>query len=183
MRRPSDTREALIAEALGDFVRVLDRIDALKPTLEKSCSDLKFTADNVLGNIEPFQQRMIEMASQMQDRTLRHIVEQVNVVARKTVAEQIVAMQESARRIFKDEVGPPLDRVAGQLREANLRKPPSWEAWLTHAAAAVCAAGWTCVLMVYLAPTAAAGTRPEASAPAPGHPQPVLPPLKARDRR
>ena len=44
-------------------------------------------------------------------------------------------MQESARRIFRDEVGPSLDRVASQLREANLRELPSWQAWLTHAAA------------------------------------------------
>ena len=51
MGRPSDTREVLIAEALGDFVKVLDRIDAVKPTLEKSCSDLRFTADRLLGNI------------------------------------------------------------------------------------------------------------------------------------
>ena len=49
MGRPSDTREVLIAEALGDFVKVLDRIDAVKPTLEKSCSDLKFTADRLTG--------------------------------------------------------------------------------------------------------------------------------------
>ena len=183
MGRPSDTREVLIAEALGDFVKVLDRIDAVKPTLEKSCSDLRFTADRLLGNIEPFQKRIVGMALETQDRADAHIVQQANLVARKTVAEQVVAMQESARRIFKDEVGPPLQRVAAELREANLRKEPSWKAWLTHAAAAVSAASCTCVLMVYLAPTNAAETQPATSVPSQGCAAPTPPPLKARDRR
>ena len=183
MGRPGDTREVLIAEALGDFVKVLDRIDAVKPTLEKSCSDLKFTADRLLGSIEPFQKRIVGLALETQDRTLGHIAEQANLVARNTAVEQIAAMQESARRIFKDEVVPPLDRVASQLQEANLREPPSWQAWLTHAAAAVSAASCTCVLMVYFAPSGAAETRPATNAPAPGCAVPAPPPVKPRDRR
>jgi hypothetical protein len=183
MGGPSDTREVLIAEALGDFVKVLDRIEAVTPTLEKSCSDLKFTADRLMGNIEPFQKRIVGMALETQDRTLRRIAEQANLVARNTAVEQIAAMQESARRIFKDEVGPSLDRVVGQLREANLRVQPSWKAWLTHAAAAVGAASCTCLLMLYLAPTRAVDARPVANALSPGCAVPVLPPLKARDRR
>jgi len=183
MGRPSDTREVLIAEALGDFVKVLDRIDAVKPTLEKSCSDLKFTADRLLGNIEPFQKRIVTMALETQNRTLGHIAEQANLVARNTVVEQTAAMQESARRIFRDEVGPSLDRVAGQLREANLRVRPSWQGWLTHAAAAVSAASWMCVLMVYLAPTGAAETQRVTNAPSPGCAAPAPSPVKPRDRR
>jgi hypothetical protein len=66
------------------------------------------------------------MALETQDRADAHIVQQANLVVRKTGAEQTVAMQESARRIFRDEVGPSLDRVASQLREANLREQPSW---------------------------------------------------------
>ena len=183
MGRPMDSREVLISEALGDFVKVLDRIDAVQPTLEKSCSDLSFTADRLLGNIEPFQKRIVGMALATQDRADAHIVEQANLVMRKTAAEQIAAMQQSARRIFKDEVGPPLERVASQLREANLRKPPWWESWLTHAAAAVSAASCTSVLMVYLAPTSAAEVRPMANALSQDCVAPTPPPLKARDRR
>ena len=183
MGRPSDTREVLIAEALGDFVKVLDRIDAVTADAREELQRPEFTADRLLGNIEPFQKRIVAMALETQDRALAHIVEQANLVARKTAAEQIAAMQESARRIFKDEVVPPLERVAGQLREANLREQPSWEAWLTHAAAAVSAASCTCALMVYLAPTGAAETQPATNAPSPGCAAPAPPPLRARDRR
>lgn len=183
MGRASDTREVLIAEALGDFVKVLDRIEAVTPSLENSCSRLELTADRLLVNIEPFQKRIIEMALETQNRADAHIVEQANRVMRKTVVEQTAAMQESARRIVMDEVVPSLDRVAGQVREANLREQPTWTTWLTHAAAAVSAASCTCVLMVYLAPTNAAETRPAISAPSPGCAVPAPPPLKARDRR
>jgi hypothetical protein len=123
------------------------------------------------------------MALETQDRANAHIVQQANLVVRKTVAEQTVAMQESARRIFRDEVGPSLDRVASQLREANLRKQPSWHAWLTHAAAAVSAASCTCLLIVYFAPMSAAETQPVTSAASPGCATPTPPPVKARDRR
>jgi hypothetical protein len=183
MGRPTDTREVLLAEALGDFVKVLDRIDAVKPTLEKSCGDLKFTADRLLGDIEPFQKRIVGMALEIQDRTLGHITERADFVVRNTTAEQIAAMQASARRIFKDEVGPSLDRVAGELREANLREQPAWKAWLTHVAAAVSAASCTCVLMVYLTPTNAAESQATTRAPSQGCVAPTPPPLKARDRR
>ena len=183
MGRPSDTREVLIAEALGDFIKVLDRIDAVKPMLEKSCSDLRFTADRLLCNIEPFQKRIVGMALETQDRTLRHIAEQANLVARNTAVEEIAAMQASTRRIFKDEVVPPLERIAGQLREANLREQPTWTAWLTHAAAAVSAASCTYVLMVYLAPTNAAENQPTTSAPSQGCVASAPAPVKARDRR
>jgi hypothetical protein len=183
MGRPSDTREVLIAEALGDFVKVLDRIDAVQPTLEKSCSDLSFTADRLLGNIEPFQKRIAGMALETQDRTLGHIAKQANLVARNTAVEQIAAMQESARWIFKGEVGPSLERVARQLREANLRQQPSWKDWLTHGAAAVSAASCTFMLMTYLASTGAAQTRPVANVPSQGRAEPAPLLVRPRDRR
>jgi hypothetical protein len=183
MGRPTDIHEALIAEALGDAVKVLDRIETVKPTLDKSCNDLRSTGDWLLGSLEPFQKRISAMALETQDRTLRHIAQQAKVVARNTAVEQIAGMQESARRIFKDELGQSLERVARQLREANLRERPWWEAWLTHAAAAASAASCACVLMAYLAPTGAAPGLSVANAPSPGCAEAVLPALKARDRR
>ena len=183
MSRPSGAREVLIAEALGDFVDLLDRIDSVTPTLENSCRRLEAAADRLLGNIEPFQKRIVDRALEAQDHAVAHIAEQANLVMQKTGVEQIAAMQESARRIFKDEVGPPLGRVAGQLRDANLRKQPWWESWLTHAAAAVSAASCTYALMAYLTPTGAAETRPVTSVPSPDFAVSAQPPSKGRDRR
>jgi hypothetical protein len=162
---------------------VLDRIDEVRPTLETSCRRLELTADALQGSIEPFQQRIVELVAKTQKRADDHIVEQADIVMRKMAIEQIAAMQESARKIFKDEVAPPLGRVAGQLREANLRKEPSWVTWLTHAAAALSAASCTCALMLYLASPGADGTQPVANAPAPGHAEPAPRPVKPRDRR
>lgn len=104
MGRASDTREVLIAEALGDFVELLDRIEAVTPKLETSGSRLEATADRLLGNIEPFQKRIVERALEVQNQAVTHIAEQANLVMRKTAIEQTAAMQESARQIFKDEV-------------------------------------------------------------------------------
>jgi hypothetical protein len=183
MGRPSDTREVLIAEALGDFVKVLDRIDAVTPTLQETCGQLEFTATRLLGSVEPFQTRIGTMALETQNRAVAHIVQQANLVARKTLDEQTRAMQESARRIFNDEVVPPLHRLASELRQAHVRAQSPWEVWLTHAAAAITAASCTCMLLMYLAPERAAETKPIASAPSPGCAEPPARPEKARVRR
>jgi len=183
MGRPSDTREVLIAEALGDFVKVLDRIDAVTPTLKEARDELEVAAARLLGSVEPFQRRIVTMAAETQNRAVAHIVQQVNIVARKTLDEQTCAMQESARKIFNDEVVPPLQRVAGELRQAKLRAQPAWEVWLTHAAAAVTAASCTAAFLMYLVPVSAAETKPVASAPSPGCPEPAARPEKARVRK
>lgn len=183
MGRPSDTREVLIAEALGDFAKVLDRIDAVTPTLKEARDELEFTTAKLLGSVEPFQARIVTMALETQDRAVGHITQQANLVARKTFDEQTRVMQESARRIFNDEVVPPLHRVASELRQANLRMQPSWEVWLTHAAAAVTAASCTLMLMVYLAPVRAAETKPVPSAASPGCAEPAARPEKAHVRK
>ena len=184
MGRPSDTREVLIAEALGDFVKVLDRIEAVKPSLEKSCGELRFTADRLLGSLEPFQKRMLMLALQVQDQIVAKIVAEANRNVQHTVNVEIHAMKESARRIFNDEVGPSLYRVADELRAVNVRKVPAWKAWLTHAAAALGAASCTCLLVLFLLPTGAAETRPTANTPcpSPGCAEPAPPPVKPRDR-
>ena len=123
--------------------KVLDRIDAVTPTLKEARDELEFAAARLLGSVEPFQTRIVTRAIETQERAVAHIVQQANLVARKTVDEQTRAMQEAARKIFNDEVVPPLHRVAGELRQAKLRAQPAWEGWLTHAAAAVTAASCT----------------------------------------
>jgi putative lipoic acid-binding regulatory protein len=183
MSRVSDTREALIAEALGDFAKVLDRIDAVTPTLKEARDELEFTAARLLGNIEPFQTRIVTRAIETQEQAVAHIVQQANLVARKTVDEQTRAMQEAARRIFNDEVVPPLHRVASELRQAHQRVRPSWEGWLTHATVAVTAASCTWMLMVYLAPVSAAEAKAVSNAPSPGCAQPAVRPETSRVRR
>lgn len=183
MGRPTDTREVLIAEALGDFVKILDRIDAVRPTLEKSCGELRLGTERLLGTLEPFQKRMVAMAVETQDRIVENIVRQANFAVRNTVDAEIRAMQESARRVFEDEVAPPLYRIAAALRAANLRKEPASTAWLTHASAAICAASCTYMLMLFLGPTGAAATQRVTNAPCPGCAVPAPPPVKPRDRR
>ena len=183
MGRPSDAREVLIAEALGDFATLLACIDAVTPTLAQTCDRMEFMADKLLGSVEPFTKRVATMACETQNRAVAKIAEQAKVVARNTVDEQISAMQHSARRIFNDEVVPPLHRIAGELRHANLRTHPARASWLTHSAAAVTGAWCAGALLMYLVPAKAPETQSVASAPAPGCVAPATAPEKPRARR
>ena len=183
MGRASDTREVLIAEALGDFATLLARIDAVTPTLEQTCERMELMADKLLGSVYPFTRRVATMACETQNRAVAKIAEQAKVVARNTVDEQISAMQHSARRIFNDEFIPPLRQVAGELRQARLRTHPAWATWLTHSAAAVMGAWCAGVLLMYLVPVKAPETQPVASVPAPGCVAPAPGPGNPRARR
>ena len=166
MGRPGNSREVLIAEALGDFAKLFDRLDSVAPTLEKTCVKLELTASKLQGSIEPFQARIVATANQNQDLAVKWFVEQVNLVGKKTLDEQIRAMQESARKIFNDEVVPPLNRVTSELRQAKLREK-SREGWVTHAAVAITAACCTSMLTSHPAPEKVAEPQPIASAPTP----------------
>lgn len=180
MTRATDSREVLIAEALGDFGKLLDRIDAVRPALNQTRDELEFTATRLLDSVEPFQGRVLAMGRETQDKAVAHIAEQATLAARKTFDEQVRAMQTSARSIFQDEVGPPLRRLQGELQNAIKEAHRPWDLWWTHAATAVTAASCTWMLLVYLAlPTNAAETKPPVSAVSPGCAEPVARPEPA----
>ena len=175
MGRASDSREVLIAEALGDFVKVLDRIEAVRPALDKGCGELRLATDRLLGSLEPFQKRMLVLAVEIQEQVVAKIVEQANLNVQHTVDVATRAMKETARRIFTDEIGPSLSLVADELRAANVRKVPAWKAWLTHGAAAASAAGCTYVLMLFFVLPGASKVQQVAIAPSPGRLRCCLP--------
>jgi hypothetical protein len=190
MSRATDSREVLIAEALGDFGQLLDRIEAVTPSLHQTRDELEFTATRLLNSVEPFQTRIVTMALEAQNRAVTHIAQQATLAARKTFDEQVRAMQTSARSIFHDEVVPPLRRLQAELQDAIKEAHRPWDLWLTHAATAVMAASCTWMLLVYLAlPRTAAETKPPVSAVSPGYVEPaarpelVPHPEKARVRK
>jgi hypothetical protein len=133
MKRPVDGREALIAEALGDFVKVLDRIEALMPRLDEARDQLETTASALLRNVEPFKRGIAAAALETQNKTIANIRENVRPVVRRVVEEETEAMREAGRALFNAEVIPPLRQLTTRLHHAIEAAHHPWERWLVHA--------------------------------------------------
>ena len=147
MRQPATARDALIAELLGDFVAVLDRIEAVAPSLRETRDQLELTATRLRGDVGPFQERICTMAFKTQDAAIQQITERSRALARATLDEQVRAMRECARRISTDEVALPLQRLVVDLQQTMRDANRRWEHWLTHAATAVVAAALSSILL------------------------------------
>lgn len=183
MGRVSDHREALIAEALGDFQKLFDRIDAVTPTLTKTRDDLEFTAAALQSNVRPFQERIVKMTLEHQDAAIEHISQKAVLVARRVFDEQTRAMQEAARTVFNKEVTPQLRWLATELLQAIRQAHRPWDTWLTHAATAIVSIAIAVPLGVHVAQASADAKKAAASAASPGCAEPAPPPEKAHARK
>jgi len=182
--RATDGRDVLIAELLGDFQKLLDRIDAVTPRLVEVQQRFESTASGLHSSVDLFRTRIITMACETQDKAVAHIAQQASLIARRTVAEQTAALKESARTIFAEEVTPPLRQLACELQQSARDARRWWLVCLTYAAAAIaCAVCSILLLALYLEHRGAASAKPIASveplAPAP----PASRPETARARR
>jgi uncharacterized membrane-anchored protein len=153
MNGTSSAREALIAETLGEMAALLDRVEAVAPTLDASRLALINASTELAGQVTAFENRMAGITENAKTQAVKHIARRTDEIARVAAEAQTRAMEEAARMLFRTEVGPALQRVAMPLQHlANLahRGAHPWQHWLTHAATAGVASGLTWVVAAWL---------------------------------
>ena len=129
-----------MAVAIGDLGTLLDRFEKLAPQLEASRMELLSTSTELAERVEAYSKRMDEITENAKVQAVKHIARRADEIARGTVDTQTRAMEEAARLVFRNEIGPTLQRVTLPLQEvvAMARKGARpWEGWLLHAATAV----------------------------------------------
>ncbi len=155
MNRTSTAKEALIAEALGDMATLMDRVEAVPPAMNRSHQALAAISERLVQQISTFELRVATLAQKAIEITATHIDRRANAVATKTLHEQTLAMQATARETLNRELYPAVNRVVTQLeyltRLAQPRHNP-WMPWLTHGAAFVTGAAltWLIVVMIWV---------------------------------
>jgi hypothetical protein len=183
MSHPTDRREALIAEALGDFVKVLDRIDALMPRLDEARDQLETTASALLRSVEPFHRSIAAVALETQNKTVANIRDNVRPVIRNVVEEEVDGMREAARAVFNAEVTPPLRQLTKELQNAIRTAHRPWERWLIHAATVFGTALAMTLLLLLQWPARSTVLEPAAVSEAPAPAPPASHPERVRARK
>ena len=153
MTNLSSAREAFIVETLGEVSTLLDRVEAVAPALDASRLALINASTELAGQVTSFERRMAGITENAKVQAVKHIARRTDEIARGAVETQTRVMEESARMLFRTEVGPALQRVAMPLQHlADLahRGARPWQHWLTHAATAVVASALTWTLAAWL---------------------------------
>lgn len=134
------TREALMAEAIGDLGKLLDRVETLVPTLEARQLELVQASADLAGQVNAYAIRIEDITENMKSQAVKYMARRADELVRATVDTQTRAMEEAARTVFRSEVGPTLQRMVQPLQDvADMarRGARPWEWWLLHAATAV----------------------------------------------
>ncbi|RVT49589.1 hypothetical protein ENE75_18190 [Rubrivivax albus] len=143
MKPATTAREALIAEALGELARLLDRVEALQARSEASRQALDDAQQQLAEQLAGFEARIQALTEQARLQAVQHIVARTDEAARQAIDRQSRAMDDAARVAFGAELGATLQR----LQSALARQPVGVPAWLSHAATAAVASAATWALV------------------------------------
>ena len=154
MSEPRTSREALIAEALGDLARLLDQIQALVPAMLESRQAMVDAhgrlADQAADQTSAFDGHVAQFIDKAKTHVVKHIAQQADESARRSIDQQVKAMEDAAHGLFLKEIGPEIRRLSlplQRLYDVVQSSANPWTSWLTHAATATVAALVTWMLM------------------------------------
>ena len=150
MSHPGTAREALIAEAIGDLAQLLDRAEALYPTMLETTQALIEAHAHLADQLAAFDAHVIALAEKAKVQVVKHILVRTDEAARRSVEVQTRAMAEAAQTLFQAEIDPALRRLAMPLQHLVQRLDRPWERWLTHAATAAVASALTWAVAAWL---------------------------------
>ena len=152
MNAPGSAREVLIAEAIGDLGRMIDRAQALQPEMAESRQALVDAHAQLTFQLAAFEAQVVTLTEKAKVQAVKHILARTDEAARRSIELQGRAMADAARVAFGAEVGATMQRLQSALQPLHERPDWRWERWLTHAAAAATgsAATWTLAVMLWV---------------------------------
>ena len=146
MSEPVGAREALLVEAIGEMVNLIDSVDRLAPELREASRDIGRASEGLRGSLAGFETQVLALTEKAKVVAVKHILARTEEAARQSADLQSRAMADAARVAFGADLGATLQR----LQALHARPGPRWEPWLTHAAAAATASAATWTLAITL---------------------------------
>lgn len=148
MTRLSSTREALLAEAIGELGALLDRVEAVGATLQAAGDAAAAASDRMAAQAVEADRRIGALIQGTKAHTAKHIAAQAALAMQEAREVEVTNMTTAAQALFQVELASALRRAA----QAQVRRDRSWLTrvrmlW-THLAAGGIAslATWACML-------------------------------------
>lgn len=133
---PTTTREALIAEMLGDMSALLDRFEALPAITAASEDQIKLSAVALAEAGDKYRLAVTAFTEQAKAELSEYLDRQTA----RTAEEQRAAMQEAARIAFRGEASDKAAFLSAALADAVREfKRSKWDRLLEHTITAVVA--------------------------------------------
>lgn len=146
MNEPVGAREALLIEAIGEMVDLIDSVDRLTPKLQEVSREIGRASESLRGSLAGFETQVLALVEKAKVQAVKHILARTDEAARQSIEQQSRAMADAARVAFGADLGATLQR----LQSLQKRPERRWEHWLTHAAAAATASAATWTLAITL---------------------------------
>ena len=146
MNEPVGPREALLIEAIGEMVHLIDSVDRLTPELREASQEINRAREGLRSSLAAFETQVLALTEKAKVVAVKHVLARTEEAARQSADLQSRAMADAARVAFGAYLGATLQR----LQSLRTRPGPRWEPWLTHAAAAAAASAATWTLAITL---------------------------------
>lgn len=145
-----NARELLLIEAVGDVVKLLDRVETLTCKLDAASAEAQHASDTLRAQAASMDARMAMLAEATKTHVLKHIAQRTDEMTRSAAGQQSRTMEALARTLFETGLRDALLRL-GQFIDTRIAQRDLRGSLWTHAATAVVAAAATYVLMIYAA--------------------------------
>lgn len=146
MNAPLDAREALLIEAIGEVVTLIESVDRLTPELRGASQEINRAREGLQSSLAGFEAQILALTEKAKVQAVKHILARTDEAARRSIELQSRAMADAARVAFGADLGAAMQRLQSQQERPGRR----WEQWLTHAAAAATASAATWTLAITL---------------------------------
>lgn len=150
MNGPRTTREALIAEMLGELDTLLARVEALPKEISAAETQVANTVATLNEAGDKYRMAVTAFTEQAKTELKEFLQRKAGEVAAKTVEEQRAAIQDAARQAFRSEasdkaaaLGIALGQAAKEFRRTMVTR------LLEHGFTALVASVFTSGLVVY----------------------------------
>jgi len=144
---PTTTREALIAEMLGDMTALLDRFEALPAITAASEDQIKLSAAALADAGDKYRLAVTAFTEQAKAELSDYLDRQTA----RTAEEQRAAMQEAARLAFRGEASDKAAYLSAALADAVKEfKRSKWDRLTEHAITAIVASSISSIVLYVL---------------------------------
>ena len=146
MNDPVGAREALLIEAIGEVVNLIDSVDRLTSELQEMSREIDRASEGLRVSLAGFETKVLALTEKAKVQAVKHILARTDEAARRSIELQSRAMADAARVAFGADLGATMQRLQSLYERPGRR----WEQWLTHAAAAATASAATWTLAITL---------------------------------